>query len=354
MTGTKRRQNERGAKYRAVTQGTVDRLESNPLNITLKANNKVNATTAATVRQESCQTLDPRLSDPACVATAVTDPAKMTADELADVVIEGIKKFDYYLPFIRALKEKVKAIPRDSKNRFKAPLKGCYSWSEFCREYLDRTRQAVDKAIDEPEFSNREIKRRAFKAEHPEYANENNSVVDKAIRAAHRNALEGPTLTEQIAQPYSEELRPDLKEMVYYGEMSEHAAMQLQRKQEKGIAIAETGGRSHGIGLDRLRTQSKEIPVRHSIGAKDSPSGYCYNLTMRCLLEREVISLLQFQQQQRTNGAPKTATPPAPAPSKPSKHLLRQTKSPHGKVHVDELPPDVREKVMSDIQAVQS
>jgi hypothetical protein len=315
------------------------------------------ATAATTVCKESCRTLNSTPAEPATVATTVADAAKMSIDALADYVIEGIKKFEHYLPLVRALKEKVKTIPRDSKNRFTIPLKGCYSWSEFCRQYLDRTRQAVDKAIDEPEFSNRELKRRAFKSEHPEYANEKNSVVDKAIHNAGRNASMGPTLTEQIARPYSEGLGPDMQEMVYYREMSQASAMELQRRQEKGIAIVGTGPRSHGMGLTRLRKTFEEFPVRHSIGAKDSPSGYCYNLTIRGLLEAEVISLLRFQEQQRTNGAPKTATPPAPAPSKPSKspnHLLRQRKSPHGKVHVDELPPDVREKVMSDIQAVQS
>ena len=119
----------------------------------------------------------------------------MTVDKLANFVIEGIKKFEYYLPFVRALKAKVRLIPRDSKNRFKVPLKGCYSWGEFCRKYLDRTRQAVDQAIDEPEFSNRELKRRAWKAEHPEDEGKSNREVDTAIQREHHKAPKGPTLS---------------------------------------------------------------------------------------------------------------------------------------------------------------
>jgi hypothetical protein len=306
----------------------------------------------ATVRQESCQTLAPKLPAPAsATATAAeADPAKMNVDELADYVVNGIKKFEHYLPLVRVLKGKAGLIPRDSKNRFKVPLKGCYSWGEFCRKYLDRTRQAVDQAIDEPEFSNRELQRRAYRAEHPEEANKSNREIDKAIQREHHNSKKGTMLPEQLLTPSSEELRPEWKERIFYGEADEEYAIWAQKQQDKGIGVVGAGARSHGHGLKRLRTKSNAIPVRHSIKAKGSGS-FSLILTLSGLLEREVIPLLRFQEEQRKNGVPKVVNlsqspKPVTDPEPPTESLPEQ-------VHVDEVPLATREEVLLRIEKME-
>jgi hypothetical protein len=104
---------------------------------------------ASTVQQETCETLDP---------TSLTD------DQLADVVIEGVKKIRAYLPYIRTLKERFDSGDRDSTNRLKTPIKCCNSWKEFCETHLDRTTEAIRLAIagDSPKHT----------ANHPEREHE--------------------------------------------------------------------------------------------------------------------------------------------------------------------------------------
>ncbi len=148
------------------------------------------------VGQKSCQTLN---------SIDFRDPNKMTAEELADVVIEGIKKFDHYLPYVIALKKKFGEAPRDINKRLKVPIKNCYTWGEFCEKHLDRTRQGVDQAIDVPELSNRELKRQVFKAEHPEFEGKTNREVDKAIRAIQNKAPKRSALSKRLAMEYSRE-----------------------------------------------------------------------------------------------------------------------------------------------------
>ena len=84
---------------------------------------------AMTVQQESCETLG--------------DPASLTSDQLADIVIQGVKKIRAYLPYIRTLKERFDSGDRDSTNRLRVPIKGCWSWTEFCEKHLNRTTRAV-------------------------------------------------------------------------------------------------------------------------------------------------------------------------------------------------------------------
>ena len=87
----------------------------------------------ATVEQETLPTLG--------------DPATMTDDELANVVIEGVKKIRQILPYIVAIKARFDSGDRDRTNRLKIPIKGCFSWAEFCKTRLGRTRQTIHEAL---------------------------------------------------------------------------------------------------------------------------------------------------------------------------------------------------------------
>jgi hypothetical protein len=77
----------------------------------------------------------------------IGDPAEMTSDQLADIVIEGIKKLRRYLPYIVTLKDRFDTGDRDSTNRLKTPIKDCCTWKDFCAKHLDRTPQAIGKAL---------------------------------------------------------------------------------------------------------------------------------------------------------------------------------------------------------------
>lgn len=79
------------------------------------------------------------------------DPANMTNDQLADTVIDGVKKLRHYLPYIIALKTRFDGGQRDSTNRLRKPIKDCYSWKEFCENHLDRTPRALTKALATPQ-----------------------------------------------------------------------------------------------------------------------------------------------------------------------------------------------------------
>lgn len=210
--------------------------------------------------------------------------------------------------------------------------------------------------------SNREQRRQDFKAEHPEYVGKSNREVDKVIHQTISSLPKGPALTELIAAPYSAELRPDMKEGVYYGEMTEEQAMYIQRREEKGIGVVGASNRSHGLGLTRLREKAKGIRVRHSIQAEGS-GNHSFVVTIRGLREREVMPLLRFQEQQRWG----TMLKPdikifedegknfvGPSPKRETntrKHRTRKKEnSPAGMVHIDELPPKARARVMAQIE----
>ena len=75
------------------------------------------------------------------------DPAILSNDQLADIVIEGFKKMQRYLPYIVAMKARFDTGVRDSKNHLKTLIKGCDSWQEFCFRHLDRTPRAIRKAM---------------------------------------------------------------------------------------------------------------------------------------------------------------------------------------------------------------
>ena len=90
-------------------------------------------TVLATVEKESFLTLG--------------NPAEMTNDQLADAVIQAFAKIRAYLPYIVALKARFDDGERDSANHLLTPIKGCYSWKEFCGNILDRTPQTLGEAI---------------------------------------------------------------------------------------------------------------------------------------------------------------------------------------------------------------
>ncbi len=77
------------------------------------------------------------------------DPAAMTDDQLADIVIGGFNKMRQYLPYILAMKNRFSAGARDSANRLKNPIKGCHSWLEFCSTCLHRTPQTIGELLAE-------------------------------------------------------------------------------------------------------------------------------------------------------------------------------------------------------------
>jgi hypothetical protein len=90
------------------------------------------------------QTVSQPVTQLSCPTPAVL--SNMADDELAGYVINGLRKFEYYLPHIKEIKKRFAAAPRDSHHRLLVPIRDCYSWKEFCLRHLDRTRQAIEKA----------------------------------------------------------------------------------------------------------------------------------------------------------------------------------------------------------------
>jgi hypothetical protein len=90
-------------------------------------------TALATVVQETCMTL--------------RSPDELTDDQLADAVIQAFTKIRDYLPYIIALKARFNDGERDSANHLLTPIKGCYSWKEFCTSILNRAPESVREAI---------------------------------------------------------------------------------------------------------------------------------------------------------------------------------------------------------------
>ena len=67
----------------------------------------------------------------------------MTAHQLAPLVVEGCRKMSEFIPVVQAFIKKCEALPRDSKNRFKEPIEGCYSIKEFFTVKCGRTPQTM-------------------------------------------------------------------------------------------------------------------------------------------------------------------------------------------------------------------
>jgi hypothetical protein len=86
-----------------------------------------------TVEKETFSTLD--------------NPAELTDDQLANAVVVLFGKMRDYMPYIIALKERFDAGERDSLNRLRTPIKGCHTWTEFCRNILNRAPQSIGEAM---------------------------------------------------------------------------------------------------------------------------------------------------------------------------------------------------------------
>jgi hypothetical protein len=138
------------------------------------------------------------------------------------------------LPYVFALREKFREGDRDSSNRLKVPIKDCYTWSDFCLKHLDRTRQAIDKAIREQETSNRELAPKDLEAEHPEAESKTNPQVHRAAARGHRNGSNKGTPLQEL-----QKLLSPLCASTVDGK--EHRLIQVLRDVDAtGVAEAET------------------------------------------------------------------------------------------------------------------
>jgi hypothetical protein len=100
---------------------------------------------AGSVRQEALHTLTTTCPPD----RDLPDPASLSLEELAPIVIEGVRKLRLYRPYILAFLKKFQEAQRDSKNRLKVPVKGCYTFQEFCRKHLGKSPQAIYGKIKE-------------------------------------------------------------------------------------------------------------------------------------------------------------------------------------------------------------
>lgn len=100
---------------------------------------------AGSVRQEALHTLTTTCPPD----RDLPDPASLSLEELAPIVIEGVRKLRLYRPYILAFLKKFQEAQRDSKNRLKTPVKGCHTFKEFCRKHLGKSPQAIYGKIKE-------------------------------------------------------------------------------------------------------------------------------------------------------------------------------------------------------------
>jgi hypothetical protein len=128
----------------------IDALPSDDMNTAL-----------ATVVQETCMTLG--------------NPAEMTDDQLADAVIQAFAKIQDYIPYIIALKARFSDGDRDSENHLLTPIKGCYSWKEFCGSILNRSPEALRQALAAAKKPKTEA-HVVTEAEFAEYEQENHGI----------------------------------------------------------------------------------------------------------------------------------------------------------------------------------
>jgi hypothetical protein len=114
------------------------------------------------------------------------DPARLTNGQLADIVIEGVKKLRHYLPYIIVLKNRFDAGDRDSTNRLRKPIKDSYSWKEFCEKHLDRTPRALGKALATPKSTKdvpqiTDVEFANYEREHPHVRQSAANMIDKGM-----------------------------------------------------------------------------------------------------------------------------------------------------------------------------
>lgn len=101
-------------------------------------------------------------------------PCEMTNDELAGIVVQAFAKIRDYLPYIVELKSRFNEGDRDSENHLLTPIKGCYSWKEFCQSILNRAPRTVWDACREkkPKLEAHTV----TEAEFAEYEQENQGI----------------------------------------------------------------------------------------------------------------------------------------------------------------------------------
>jgi hypothetical protein len=97
----------------------------------------MSASIALPVQEQSSDTLIETLGNPQALSN----------DDLADIVVTGLRKLRDYLPYIAELKSRFDAGERDNQNRLRAPIRGCHTWAEFCSNELGRTPRAITKAL---------------------------------------------------------------------------------------------------------------------------------------------------------------------------------------------------------------
>ena len=120
---------EDGPEVEVIKAQAILREEAKETGVTRTSETRI----GATVSEESSLTLD--------------SPDTMTVEQLVDIAIQGFGKIRKYLPYIVALKRHFDDAARDDTNRLKEPIRGCYSWTEFCGMHLDRTPRAVELAF---------------------------------------------------------------------------------------------------------------------------------------------------------------------------------------------------------------
>jgi hypothetical protein len=147
-----------GCVFRTAAQAAKDRRRQKTASTTLAV---IDDRPLPTVVQETCMT--PR------------DPAELTDDQLADAVIQVFAKIQDYLPYIIALKARFSDGDRDSENHLLTPIKGCYSWKEFCASILNRSPEALRQAIAAAKKT-KEAAHAVTEAEFAEYEQENQGI----------------------------------------------------------------------------------------------------------------------------------------------------------------------------------
>lgn len=124
-------------------------------------------------------------------------PAAMTNDQLADIVMEGVKQFRFYLPYVAELKLRFQSGERNSQKRLKSPIKQCDSWEQFCETCLDRTPSAVHRALAKVREVNH-VEKRKNRATPPNGVTSVTALAKKIMQQGYE-AFKGKTNASDLA-----------------------------------------------------------------------------------------------------------------------------------------------------------
>ncbi len=132
-------------------------------------------------------------------------PTDMTDDELVGVVIQAFAKIRDYIPYIVELRMRFEAADRDSTNRLRVPISGCYTWKEFCTSILNRTpRNIWDACRDKKEkqeprqLTDADVA--AYEQEHPDIRRVTQKLLAQMTAADAIGALVGMETPLPIAE----------------------------------------------------------------------------------------------------------------------------------------------------------